>query len=80
MIRDLNARDNDAKEIKDEVASDKKEFCESTGVNKKALGWGQQLDKMKPENRMDVIRSLRRILDVMEGEWFGEHGDMLDAA
>lgn len=79
VIRELNGRKAEADEISKEVTEDQKEFCESTGVNKKALGWLRSLDKMKPDNRSDVVRSLERGLDIMSPIW-GQEPDMLDKA
>jgi hypothetical protein len=79
IIRELNTRADEAKEISGEVSDDQKEFCESTGVNKKALGWLRQLARLKPENRTDVIRSLERGLEIMGPVW-GQEPDMFDKA
>lgn len=79
VIRELNARKVDADDIAKEVNEDQKEFCESTGVNKRALTWLRSLDKMKPENRTDVVRSLERGLDIMAPVW-GQQEDMFDPA
>jgi hypothetical protein len=46
------------KGITDEMGGTRSDFCDATGVNKTALGFMERLNRMTPEVRGDVLRSI----------------------
>lgn len=47
----------------------KTEFVEATGLNKTAVAFAERIDRLSPEVRADVLRSLDKIRDSMDGVW-----------
>lgn len=78
LLRENSVHKTNATHITDKIKTANDEFVEATGINKKALGWGQQLHKLKPENRADVIRSFGKIVDLMGPVWNQAEDDMFD--
>lgn len=53
------------------------EFVEETGFNKTALGFCERIDRLSPEVRQDVLRSVDLIRGAMGAVWGQEEtGDM----
>lgn len=55
-----------------DVGEDRAEIgavIELTGIHKKAFAFVRSLDKMEPEKRNDVLRSLNPLLKLFEGRW-----------
>mgnify|MGYP000555950613 CR=1 FL=1 len=55
----------------------KTEFVEQTGINKTALGIVERLDRLSPEVRSDVFRSLDKLRGDMAGVWGQEETEDL---
>lgn len=52
-----------------------------TGINKKAFAFARALDKMEPDKREDVLRSLHPLLDMLDSHWNGNRTpDMFDGS
>jgi hypothetical protein len=67
-----------------EAGDDREEIgnlLELTGLNKKALSFVRSIDKMEPDKREDVLRSLHPLLDLMDKSWNGQNtADMFETA
>lgn len=67
-----------------EAGDDREEIgnlLELTGLNKKALSFVRSIDKMEPDKREDVLRSLHPLLDLMDKSWNGQNtADMFENA
>jgi hypothetical protein len=57
------------KGITDEMGGTRSDFCDATGVNKTALGFMERLNRMTPEVRGDVLRSIDVIREAMGPVW-----------
>jgi hypothetical protein len=57
------------KGITDEMGGTRSDFCDATGVNKTALGFMERLNRMTPEVRGDVLRSIDVIREGMGPVW-----------
>ena len=72
-----HARASEAGEDRQEIG----QMLELTGLNKKAFSFVRSVDKMEPEKREDVLRSLNPLLSMMQPHWDGQSTpDMLDGA
>lgn len=68
-------RASEAGEDREEIGS----MIELTGLNKKAVSFTRALHKMEADKRADVLRSLKPLLEMMEGHWDGQKTpDMFD--
>ena len=67
-----------------EAGDDREEIgnlLELTGLNKKALSFVRSIDKMEPDKREDVLRSLHPLLNMMDGHWNSQKTpDMFETA
>lgn len=56
-------------------------LLELTGLNKKALSFVRSIDKMEPDKREDVLRSLHPLLDLLDKSWNGQNtADMFEGS
>lgn len=68
------------KSVTDEMGATRTDFVESTNLNKTAVGFCERLDRLSPEVRGDVLRSLDMIREQMGPVWSQhETPDMFDA-
>ena len=58
-------------------AKTREDFVDGTGFNKTALGFMERLNRMTPEVRADILRSIDLIRTAMGGVW-GQQPDMFD--
>jgi len=66
------------KNLTDEMGQTLSDFVERTELNKTATGIMQRLDKLSPEKREDVLRSIDTIREAMEGVWSQETTEQMD--
>lgn len=72
FLRTRRNQFNAKKNLAEVHGQTKVEFVESTGFNKSALAFAERLDRLSPEVRSDVLRSLDLIRASMDGIWAQE--------
>lgn len=77
-IAEYNEEDKDRAQSAASTRSKIKVYLEETGMNAKALSLLRFLDKQAPERRADILRSLRKGLEIMEERWRGQNSEEFD--
>lgn len=66
------------KNLTDEMGHTLSEFVEKSELNKTAVGMCARLDRLSPEKRADVLRSIDAIREAMAGVWSQESTEEMD--
>ena len=75
IITTIEALKSNERQRSSEAGDDREEIgnlLELTGLNKNAFAFIRKVDKMEPDKRDDVLRSLHPLLDMMDKKWNGQ--------